>query len=40
VAAVKFSDQREPTEIRGVQLAGERGDLRFEFFEGTSGGGR
>ena len=40
VAAVELGDQREPTEIRGIQLAGECGDLCFEFFEGTGSGER
>jgi hypothetical protein len=33
VAAIELGDQCEPAIVRGVQLTGEFGDLRFQFFE-------
>ena len=35
VAPIELGDQREPAIIGGIQVSGEFGDLRFEFFEGT-----
>ena len=31
MAAVELGNEHQPTVIRGVQVAGEFGDLRFEF---------
>jgi hypothetical protein len=39
-APIEFGDQREPTIIRGIELSGQRGDLRLELLQRHNRGDR